>query len=154
MEAAPRGHPKVEVKEGRLRGLRSLRVDSLCLVMQHGTGPLHGVLGAIDWRLGGRISEILAGGRFRAHPGEMMLMEGSKQLGIDRLFLSGPRSIRGLTQVLVDAGASSVALVLTEKLQREAHNWLRAMVKAAPPEDGVQRVVFIVPPGRSGEVSL
>ena len=54
--------------------------------------PVHGVAGLCDWRLGGRISKILASGFFSGALGEVLLVPGRPKTTFDKICLFGAGS--------------------------------------------------------------
>jgi hypothetical protein len=59
--------------------------------------PAHGVAGLCDWRLAGRVSELLRQGHITAEVGEVVLVPGKPRLTFDKLlfFGAGPRAAFG-----------------------------------------------------------
>ncbi len=51
--------------------------------------PAHGVAGLCDWRLGGRISKILASGFFTGALGDVILVPGRPKTTFDKICLFG-----------------------------------------------------------------
>jgi len=51
--------------------------------------PVHGVAGLCDWRLGGRISELLRSGHLCGERGEVVMIPGKPRLPFDKLLLFG-----------------------------------------------------------------
>ena len=51
--------------------------------------PAHGVAGLCDWRLGGRISKILASGFFTGALGDVLLVPGRPKTTFDKICLFG-----------------------------------------------------------------
>ncbi|MBK8999302.1 MAG: leucyl aminopeptidase [Myxococcales bacterium] len=59
--------------------------------------PPHGVAGLVDWRLAGRVSELLRSGYATGAVGEVLLIPGKPKLPFDKLvfFGCGPRAAFG-----------------------------------------------------------
>ena len=57
--------------------------------------PAHGIAGLCDWRLGGRVSDLLRRGHVTGHLGEAVMLPGKPHLTYDKvlLFGAGPRAI-------------------------------------------------------------
>lgn len=59
------------------------------------TRPVHGLAGLCDWRLAGRISELLRRGHVTGTLGEVVMLPGKPRLTFDKILLfgAGPRAI-------------------------------------------------------------
>jgi hypothetical protein len=107
-----------------LPSLDQLKTEALCLPLFADERPLRGAPGLIDWRLCGRISELLVSGRMRGDFGEAILMPARPRLMAERLVWlgAGPRDeleestfrafVRELMQVLGALKVRTAALVL------------------------------------------
>src|SRR4051812_35525802 len=67
----------------------SLRFEAIVLSAFEDERPLQGAAGLCDWRLNGRISEVLAGGRVNGSNGEALLVPVRPRLPFDKLLLFG-----------------------------------------------------------------
>ncbi len=72
-----------------LRRLDALRSDVLALSLFDGERPLRGAAGLIDWRLCGRLSRLLLGGRLGGGAQEITLVPPRPRLPFDKLLLVG-----------------------------------------------------------------
>lgn len=72
-----------------LRRLDQSGSELLVAQIVEGELPPRGALGLIDYRLGGRISSILADGRVTGTPGERFLLPGRPKLPFDKILLLG-----------------------------------------------------------------
>lgn len=72
-----------------LRRLDQLRCDVLALSFFQGERPLRGAAGLVDWRLCGKLSRLLAGGRLSGTAGEVTLLPPRPRLPFDKLLLLG-----------------------------------------------------------------
>ena len=72
-----------------LRRLDKLEREACWLSFFETDRPLRGVLGLIDWRMGGYVSRQLLRGRFRARYGERLLMPCARYLPYEKLLLHG-----------------------------------------------------------------
>lgn len=85
-----------------LAGLGALETEALCLVVFRDERPPRGAVGLVDWRLCGRISELLVSGDLRGDFDEALLMPPPAQrLAAERLLLCGigPRDEVDLARV-------------------------------------------------------
>ncbi|MBI3204785.1 MAG: leucyl aminopeptidase [Myxococcales bacterium] len=80
-----------------LRRLDLAATEVLLAPLSEDERPPHGVAGLVDWRLGGRLSQLLASGYATGKVGEVLLMPGKPKLPFDKLvfFGSGPQSAFG-----------------------------------------------------------
>lgn len=72
-----------------LRALDQLGTEILVCGLAEGELPPHGVAGLVDWRLGGRLSRLLARGFVRGALGEVLLLPGKPKLPFDKVILFG-----------------------------------------------------------------
>ena len=72
-----------------LPSLDQLKTEALCLPFFADERPLRGAPGLVDWRLCGRISELLVLGRMRGELGEAVLMPARPRLMAERLLWFG-----------------------------------------------------------------
>ena len=104
--------------------LDQLKTETLCLPLFVDERPLRGVAGLIDWRLCGRISELLVNGKLRGDVGEAVLMPARPRLTPERLLWLGAGErdhldearfrefVRALMERLVRLRVRSASLVL------------------------------------------
>lgn len=76
-----------------LAHLDELDTEVLACTVWSDARPVHGVAGLCDWRMGGRISELLLRGDITGERGEVALLPGRPRLAFDKLLLfgAGPR---------------------------------------------------------------
>lgn len=72
-----------------LASLDQLKTEALCLPLFSDERPLRGAPGLIDWRLCGRISELLVSGKMQGELGEAVLMPARPRLTPERLLWLG-----------------------------------------------------------------
>lgn len=122
---------KFTCKEIGLEGLDSVgNVDSLCLFVAEDERPLRGIAGYVDWRLSGRLSEVLLDGFFTGVPSDWLLVPSSGRLTASRIFVAGLGPSTNLN-----------ASTLGEALHGVAQRLARAKVKAVALEiPGIGRV--------------
>jgi hypothetical protein len=107
-----------------LASLDQLKTETLCLPLFTDERPLRGAPGLVDWRLCGRISELLTSGRMRGEVGEAVLMPARPRLTPERLLWlgTGPRAeldearvrqfVREVMERLVKLRVRTAAIVL------------------------------------------
>ncbi|MCC6662964.1 MAG: leucyl aminopeptidase [Polyangiaceae bacterium] len=80
-----------------LRRLDLAATEVLLAPLSEDERPPHGVAGLVDWRLGGRLSQLLSSGYATGAVGEVLLVPGKPKLAFDKLvfFGSGPQSAFG-----------------------------------------------------------
>lgn len=95
-----------------LIGLDDLNGDALALFCWSDVRPLKGVLGLVDWRLGGSVSRAMEAGLFAGHMDETLLLPAVPRMGTKRLFIFGlgPRS--GWDTAVLRQGCKRAADVL------------------------------------------
>jgi hypothetical protein len=69
--------------------LSELKTEALCLPFFRDERPLRGAAGLVDFRLCGRISKLIAGGRMHGELGEAVLMPARPRLAAERLLWIG-----------------------------------------------------------------
>jgi hypothetical protein len=72
-----------------LASLDRLRADVLVLNLFEEERPLRGTAGYCDWRLCGRISELILENAFGCHRGEVLLTNTGRHIGAERVLLFG-----------------------------------------------------------------
>jgi hypothetical protein len=77
-----------------LAALDDLDAEVLVCPVWSDARPAHGIAGLCDWRLVGRVSELLRQGLITAEIGEVVLLPGKPRLTFDKvlLFGAGPRA--------------------------------------------------------------
>lgn len=73
----------------QLANLDELDAEVLACPVWSDARPVHGVAGLCDWRLSGRIAELLRRSLMRAEVGEVVLLPGKPLLTFDKLLLFG-----------------------------------------------------------------
>ena len=82
--------------------------------------PLKGATGLIDWRLNGRLSEMILQGRISGHYSESLIMPSQGRMASREIFLFG----LGRTEELTDKKFEDAFSVLITKLARLKSNEL------------------------------
>jgi len=80
---------RVAVRPGRSTDLHALDVEALALPLYGVRTQPRGVAGHADWRLGGRIAQLLRRDTFRGAASEALLMPSQGRIGPRRVFLFG-----------------------------------------------------------------
>ena len=70
-----------------LRRLDALKSEALCVPFFEDERPLVGALGLVDWRLCGRVSDLLKRGRIDGRVGEVTLVPARPRLPFEKLVL-------------------------------------------------------------------
>lgn len=96
-----------------LRKLDLLPSEVLVLPVVADQRPPRGVLGLVDYRLGGHISESLARGTITGNPLEQLILSGRPKLPYDKLFLVGVGPLSGFHPTLYAAAIDVVLRVLS-----------------------------------------
>jgi hypothetical protein len=97
------------------------RGDALIVPVWSDVRPLRGAAGLLDWRLCGRLSQMLRDGRFSGAPGEKLLLATNRlpwqrilAVGVGESIAFGDQSFRSAIDCCLDAlrriGASSLAI--------------------------------------------
>jgi hypothetical protein len=81
-----------------LASLDQLKTEVLCLPVFEDERPLRGTPGLVDWRLCGRVSELLVRGTMTGAPGEAVLMSARPRLMAERLMWVGGGSSQGFAE--------------------------------------------------------
>lgn len=114
-----------------LRRLDQLSSEVLVIPVVEGQRPPRGVLGLVDYRLGGHVSELLKSGTITGAPLEQLLLSGRPRLTFDKIFLVGVGRAEGFHPQIY---AAALDVIL-----RTLGNW------------GVRRAVVELP-GRAAEL--
>jgi Cytosol aminopeptidase family, N-terminal domain len=72
-----------------LVSLGELKTEALCLPFASDERPLRGPQGLVDWRLSGRVSQLLVRGSLTGALGEMVLMPARPRMFAERLLWMG-----------------------------------------------------------------
>lgn len=72
-----------------LRRLELSATEVLVATLVQGERPPHGVAGLVDWRLAGRLSQLIARGFASGSLGEILLLPGKPKLPFDKVVLFG-----------------------------------------------------------------
>jgi hypothetical protein len=85
-----------------LRSLDDLKTEVLCLPVFSDERPLRGAAGLVDWRLCGRLSELLVRGDLSGHFDSALLMPPPQQrLSAERIFCLGAGARAALDEGLL-----------------------------------------------------
>ncbi len=116
---------KLTARDLSLEGLDGLSgTEALCLFIREDERPLKGSAGLADWRMCGKLSEVLLDGFFAGHPDEKLLLPTEGRLATPRLFAFGcglaselseerlSKTLSHAAQTLTRAGVRSVGLEL------------------------------------------
>jgi hypothetical protein len=69
--------------------LSELKTEALCLPFYRDERPMRGPAGLVDFRLCGKVSKLIAGGRMQGELGEAVLMPARPRLSAERLLWIG-----------------------------------------------------------------
>lgn len=119
-----------------LAGLGALETEVLCLPLFSDERPLRGAIGLIDWRLCGRLSELLVNGTLVGSVGEALLMPPpERRLSAERLLIigAGPRADFDCRAHL----RRTIARVLALRVRTAAFALPHASVPWLAPEDAI-----------------
>jgi hypothetical protein len=81
-----------------LLSLGELKTEALCLPLTTDERPLRGPQGLVDWRLSGRISQLLVRGSLTGERGERVLMPARPRMFAERLLWVGTGASAGLDE--------------------------------------------------------
>lgn len=81
-----------------LRRFDEVRAEALALPLFRDLRPSRGALGLVDWRLLGRVSAAVQGGRFAGDLGEILLVSGRPKLPFDKLFVYGAGDLESFSE--------------------------------------------------------
>jgi hypothetical protein len=95
-----------------LASLDQLKTEVLCLPIFEDERPLRGTPGLVDWRLCGRVSELLVRGRMTGTSGEAVLMSARPRLMAERLMWVGA----GASQDFAESGFRLLIRDMMERL--------------------------------------
>jgi len=88
-----------------LRRLDEVSADALSLPFFSDERPLRGALGLVDWRLCGRVSDLLARGPLTGAAGETLLLPTGGRLPMEKVFLHGLGASSRFGEEVFDAAA-------------------------------------------------
>lgn len=112
---------RLEIHPADPKGLDRLEADSLVLPMFERFAQPRGVLGALDWRLSGRVARLVRSRTVSGQSGETTLIPTGAWTGPQRAFLFGlgrlrpmnaidwAREVGRMLEVCVGAGAKHIA---------------------------------------------
>jgi len=104
---------KVTSRDLSLEGLDGLsEVEALCLFIREDERPLKGGAGLADWRMCGKLSEVLLNGFFQGSPEENLLLPTEGRLAAPRLFAFGIGRTEDLSSTRISEGLSHAARAL------------------------------------------
>jgi hypothetical protein len=112
---------RVRLRPLELPTLDALAVDALAVFVGPDERPLRGLGGLLDWRLAGRLSQVLDDGLFAGDDAESLLMPTNGTVPAPRVFCFGTGSLDA-----ADATSSG----FTEVARRAATGLARAGVKS------------------------
>jgi hypothetical protein len=78
--------------------LSELKTEALCLPFFRDERPMRGPAGLVDFRLCGKVSKLIAGGRMLGELGEAVLMPARPRLSAERLLWIGAGRVNELTE--------------------------------------------------------
>jgi len=114
------------------------RVDLAVLPFFEDERPLQGLLGLVDWRIGGGLSALLRTGFCTGTAGEAVLLPGRRTLPMERLVLLGLGPSRAFDRAAAEAAGERLVAVIEGLVPRDV---LVAMPGRAP-ERAVVEAVF------------
>ncbi len=133
----------VRFVEPTLSGLDSVEADVLVALLPEGERPPRGVAGLIDWRGGGRVSEVLASAFVTGAAGETLLLPAAGSFPSAKFVLCG---VGGADTLGADAldGLVESALTAIEGLlvSRVAVEFPRLPVPRSPAAEGASATLL------------
>ena len=123
-----------------LASLSALKTEVLCLPLFSDERPLRGALGLVDWRLCGRLSELLVAEAIAGHPEDALLMPPpERRLLAERLLVigAGTRGALDCRALLKHA----VARVLALKVRTAAFALPNASIPWLAPEQAIDALL-------------
>ena len=114
------------------------RVDLAVLPFFEDERPLQGLLGLVDWRIGGSLSALVRSGFCTGAAGEAVLLPGRRTLPMERLVLLGLGPSRAFDRAAAEAAGERLVTVIEGLSPRDV---LVAMPGRAP-ERAVVEAVF------------
>lgn len=137
------------------------RIPAELLVLMHYQNqvPLHGLLGLVDWRMNGRVSQLVQNKVFTGKAKEMLLMPAEHRFKADKLVLLGlghkedfeeghiAQVFDFVFQTASRMKAAQVCLTLSRLLpsQFEWRNAVRLFVSKSVDFPAVQEIIFCEP---------
>lgn len=135
---ADEGEVKTEARPGgrlvepTLSALDALDVDSIAVGFCRDVRPLAGLLGMLDWRLCGRLSQLLEAGTIIGAVDEKVLFPTGGRVGSPRIFLYGwgtraeakaqaAEHLKGMIEMLDKAKVERVAVGFPEPARELVH---------------------------------
>jgi len=126
-----------------LRKLDLLDAEALVAPVHEDERPLRGATGLVDWRMSGRLSQLLLRGRLLGRDGERVLVPASGRLSFEKILLVGAGPSSALD-------AAHARLVLTRMLEVLDGLRIRRAAIALPGRTweliGAERVMEILAP--------
>ncbi|MFC2075020.1 M17 family peptidase N-terminal domain-containing protein [Bdellovibrionota bacterium] len=132
------------------------RVSShaLLLFFNENEKPLAGNVGLIDWRLNGRLSDLLAKRKIEGAQGEVLMIPGQGRVCSETIFLFGTgekkaisKLVSKIRQTVRNLGVKSLAVSMTSARGTELAFW-----KKLGEELGLEQLV-LVPPYSASQVT-
>jgi len=113
-----------------LRDLESARGEALSFGIYLDERPLRGLAGLVDWRLCGRLSDLIVRGRFDGECGERLLVPSHGRLAFEKIFVHGLGPREG---VGVDRAKDVVDTMLTTLARADARSSVLVLPGAGLP---------------------
>ena len=95
-----------------LRRLDLAGTEVIAAYLVEGERPPQGVAGLLDWRLGGKISELIQSGFATGKVGEVLLVPGKPKLPFDKTLLFGMGNLQGFSELLFSEVVSRMLTTL------------------------------------------
>jgi hypothetical protein len=119
--------------------LKKLEGDTLAVMVNQMTIPLSGIMSVIDWRLNSTISNLIISEKYKARPGETLLLNTENALGIPKTLIIGTgkgykndlsKALKGLRtknlSIVLGADVKKDKQVILSELQNQHIKWRKA----------------------------
>ena len=140
--------------------LDELDADALVLSIDEVLNPPAGLAGWLDWRLNGFISETLLSNKFSGKPGEVVLIDTTGRIAIERVFIFGwsqkffqnegvlVNTVKKQISTVVQAGCEEIAIEIPipGRSLELAASWEKAVLASLSNLDMVSDLHLFVEP--------
>jgi hypothetical protein len=101
--------------------LKKLEGDTLAVMVNQMTIPLSGITSIIDWRLNSTLSNLIISEKYSAKPGETLLLNTDKALGIPKTLIigAGKGYKNNLSKALKGLQSQNLSIVLCEDVKKD-----------------------------------
>ena len=109
--------------------LKKLKGDTLAVLVYQPSVPLSGLTSIIDWRLNSTISLLIINKKYLAKPGETLLLNTEKALGVPKTLIigTGKGYKNELSKALKGLRTKNLSIVLCEDIRKDKQNFLNEL---------------------------